>query len=761
MAGEMKRFVVGWALIGIFGCAAMAPWRASAAGTDPMDWPNWRGPQQNRISTEKGLVDHWDPKGGPGSNVLWTSEALAGRSSPITLRGKLYTIVRDKPGTADEGEKVICADAATGKPIWEHRSNVSLTEVPPERVGWSNVVADPETGRVYYQGVSGYFCCLEGDSGKVVWDRNLAEQFGTISTFGGRTNTPVVFEDTVLISAVLVDWGDADKWGGFAKPAHRFMCFDKATGELRWINGTSISPYDTNYGTPTLAVLNGQQALVFESGDGGVWALQPRTGQPIWHLIFSRAGANISPLVTADGKVYVGHAKENTVGTSMGTVAALDGTMTGDLKGKELWRKDGVMAGLSSPLLIGDRLYQLDDGAKLYIFDAKTGDEIARKALGTFIFGTPLYADGKFYLCTNSSQSYILKPSDDGVKVVQKIRLDEDAKECNGSPMVSHGRLYIPTGKYMYCVGEEGKKPEADPLPKMPEESAASQDQAPALAQVVPFDVILRPGDKQAYKVRVFNKRGQLLSTAAAKDVKFAVDGPGTIDADGTYHAPADKEHQCALVTCQIGDLKGSARVRVVPPLPWKWDFNAEKDVPLTWVGGRVRYMLKDLDGEKILAKKDLLPTPRDPKNKLGTRSTLFMGQSDLANYTIQGDVMLNGTVFELPDVGLVNSGYEMILRSRDKKLRAESWTSHDVRSSSVVPFEPKPSQWYTLKLKVVPEKDIAHVMGKIWERGQPEPDKWTVDFVDHSPNLHGSPGLFGKSEDAEIYLDNISVTPN
>ena len=254
-----------------------------------MDWPNWRGPQQNRMSTEKGLVDHWDPKGGPGSNVLWKSEALAGRSSPIALRGKLYTITRDKPGTADEGEKVVCADAATGKVLWEHRFNVSLTEVPPERVGWSNVVADPETGRIYAQGVSGYFCCLDGDSGKVIWDRNLAEQFGTISTFGGRTNTPVVFEDSVLISAVLVDWGDAEKWSGFARPAHRFMAFDKATGELRWINGTSISPYDTNYGTPTLAVLGGQQALVFESGDGGVWALQPRTGQPIWHLIFSRA----------------------------------------------------------------------------------------------------------------------------------------------------------------------------------------------------------------------------------------------------------------------------------------------------------------------------------------------------------------------------------------------------------------------------------------------------------------------------------------
>ena len=82
------------------------------------------------------------------------------------LRGKLYTIVRDKPDTANEGEKVVCADAATGKILWEHRFNVYLSDVPDTRIGWSSCVGDPETGRVYAQGVCGYFCCLEGDTGK-------------------------------------------------------------------------------------------------------------------------------------------------------------------------------------------------------------------------------------------------------------------------------------------------------------------------------------------------------------------------------------------------------------------------------------------------------------------------------------------------------------------------------------------------------------------------------------------------------------------
>ena len=155
-----------------------------------MDWPNWRGPQQNRQSTEKNLPDSWNPAGGEGSNSLWVREDLAGRSSPVVFQNRLYTIVRDKPATADEAEKVVCVDAATGKTIWEHRINMYLTDVPDERIGWSWPPVDPETGNVYVQGVCGYFCCLDGKTGKVIWDRSLHEEFGLISTYGGRTNVP-------------------------------------------------------------------------------------------------------------------------------------------------------------------------------------------------------------------------------------------------------------------------------------------------------------------------------------------------------------------------------------------------------------------------------------------------------------------------------------------------------------------------------------------------------------------------------------------
>src|SRR5580704_6368783 len=129
----------------------------------PMDWPNWRGPELNGVSRETGLVDRWTPE---GQNVLWKREDLGGRSTPICMRGKLYTLVRDHPDTDIEGEKVVCLDAATGKTIWENVFNVFLSDVPAPRVGWSSVVGDPETGNVFSLGVCGFLQCINGQTGK-------------------------------------------------------------------------------------------------------------------------------------------------------------------------------------------------------------------------------------------------------------------------------------------------------------------------------------------------------------------------------------------------------------------------------------------------------------------------------------------------------------------------------------------------------------------------------------------------------------------
>ncbi len=94
------------------------------------DWPYWRGPNFNGSAAASELPDDWDPEGGEGSNLLWVRDDIGGPCTPIVMDGKLYTIQRSEPGTAREGEKVVCLDAATGETLWENRYNVWLSDVP-------------------------------------------------------------------------------------------------------------------------------------------------------------------------------------------------------------------------------------------------------------------------------------------------------------------------------------------------------------------------------------------------------------------------------------------------------------------------------------------------------------------------------------------------------------------------------------------------------------------------------------------------------
>ena len=731
---------------------------------DPLDWPNWRGPEQNRVSRETGLIDHWDPTPESRENVLWTNPDGASISSPIVMRGKVYSIGRYKPGTRYEQEQVVCIDADSGKTLWRNPHNMFLAGVPAERIGWASVVGDPTTGRVYSYGTNGLLECLDGDSGKTIWSRSLPEEFGFLTVYGGRTNFPVVFDDLVIISAVDTGWGDR------AVPAHRFMAFDKNSGEVRWFNpGTTPKPEDTTFSTPTLTVLDGQMQLIEGSSDGSVWAFQPRTGQPIWHYKMSRRGLNVSPLVVGN-TIFMGQVEENLDNSTQGMLLAFKGGGTGDTTGKaDLWKMRGVMEGKSSPILVDGRVYACDDGGNLYIVDARNGKLVKKvKLLGTIVRGTPLYADGKIYLCTATGW-HCLKPTESGVEVIQKFRLPEEDNVI-GSPVVSHGKIYLPTGTQLYCLGKKDQKPAATAIPAPPaEEKPVGMDDKPAVVQVVPGDVLVTSGGKQQFRVRLFNDRGQFLRESEAK---FKLEGPGQIDNSGTYQAADDKAHTATILTATVGDVSGQARIRVVPPLPWKFDFQKiplapnpttkvmEGQPSITWIGLRYRHVIRELDGRKVMVKVNTIP--------LGTHSQGWMGPIDLHDYTIQADVRAttnNQSAPEsgTPDIGLTAQRYSLVLRGVDQQLRIVYWPPQwTTQFSKNVPFNWKPDVWYTMKFQASTDGDKAVLRGKVWPREEKEPAAWTVEVTDDMPNLIGSPGLIGDTTNkGEFYMDNIQVYPN
>ena len=749
-----------WASLGQTVSAAILVWTsilssptpaADAAKADPLDWPYWRGPEYNSISRETGLPDTINPEGGEGSNLLWKKPEFGGRSTPIVMNGKLYTILRAEPATPAEGERVVCIDAATGDLVWQSRHNVWSSDVPDTRVGWSSVCGDPETGRVYALGAAGLFECYEGDTGKIVWSIPLHEQFGLLSTYGGRTNFPIVHEDLVILASVIIGWGD------MAVPAHRFIAFKKDTGQVVWFVSTRLRPPDTIYSAPVLATIKGQRLLVAGASDGWVYALQPRTGKKVWEYQFSRRGLNLSPTVDGD-TVYVGHSEENPVGAKMGAVAAIKGDLSGNItQPGEIWKELEIGVGKSSILKLDDRLYLFDDSGKARVVEAATGAPIGTGrpiGLGTINIATPLAADGKIYHTEKNGRWYILTPDKEaGLARFQRgktMGTFPTGDECWASPVVSHGRLYILTTGALYCFEDKTKQHGATERPPAPEETPVAQDEKPAQLQVVPAEILMRPGEKQQFTARLFNANGQFLKETPAE---FSVVGDGPITAKGEYTAPDDAAHVAAYVTAKAANLTGKARIRIVPPLPWKFDFEGLKDPPITWVGARYRHVLREVDGSNVMVKITTIP--------LGTRSRASMGQSDLHDYTIQCDFKAQEAGIKQPDVGLMAQGYTLEVSGENNWIKLMSWIAHDKRHQKTLDFKLESNVWYTLKLRAETADGKAVLRGKIWKRDGKEPTDWTIELTDPVPNLKGAPGLFGNATNAELYLDNISVVPN
>ena len=237
---------------------ALAALAALPAGAT--DWPEWRGPNRDGASAETGLPSRWSPA---GEGLAWKAP-FGSRSTPVVFGNRLY-LWNPSVDTVKEREKVqerlLCLDADTGRVIWEKRFNVFHTDVPAHRVGWASPSVDPATGNIYAFGVDGHVHALDA-TGKVLWQRQLTEEFGEISTHGGRTVSPVIEGDLVIVSTLNSGWGDQ------SRGSNRYFAFDKATGAAVWISSPQSKHYDTNYSTPAVLTVDGRRLLVVGGSDG-------------------------------------------------------------------------------------------------------------------------------------------------------------------------------------------------------------------------------------------------------------------------------------------------------------------------------------------------------------------------------------------------------------------------------------------------------------------------------------------------------------
>src|SRR5437762_10636757 len=128
------------------------------------DWPHWRGPDLNGISTEKDWTTVW-PKEGP--TQLWKASVGTGFSSVAVAQGRLFTL-----GNQDETDTVFCFDAETGQAIWKHSYPCPLEPIYNEGGPGSTPTVD--NAKVFTVSKRGDLFCFDAATGRVVWQNDLA-----------------------------------------------------------------------------------------------------------------------------------------------------------------------------------------------------------------------------------------------------------------------------------------------------------------------------------------------------------------------------------------------------------------------------------------------------------------------------------------------------------------------------------------------------------------------------------------------------------
>ena len=716
----------------------------SSVGSSPAaDWPQWRGPNANGTSSETGLISTWSPT--TMENVVFKIPMTA-RSTPAVFDGRVCASAR-----ADgRYETIACYSAKDGAKLWERRFVVHNTTIPFSRVGWASVSGDPETGYLYAQDGDGQLNAFDR-AGKTVWQIRLGEEMGRSSGYGGRTHSPLIDGDAVLVSIVGASWGEQ------APLRQRYASLDKRTGKVQWVSTPSAATVEdfNNQANAVVGVIGGERLMIGGGADGWIYAIRAKTGDLVWSYRFSPRSLNASVTVR-EGIVYANQGDEPLEGGFMGQVIALDGSLKGDITttGRK-WNANAITTGFAAPLIDANRAYVVDNAGNLHALDATTGAKLYETNLGTIGRGSPTMADGKIFATEVNGNVHILKPLADKFETLSHVALkmpEGRHVEVWGSVAPAYGRLYLLTENFLYCLGDK-KAAYKGPAPgalatvmPWPKDLPAS-DQPLASIALYPAELSTKSGEKVALEVRGFDAQGRRVKAPPAV---FSVNGlPGGVDAGGVFTAEASAAPVAGKVMAKAGALEASARVRVFGALPWSEDFEGGK-VPGTWVGAG-RLAITDSPEGKFLSK--------GPVQTGLNRATVFIGPATMQGYTVESDVRATRKGRRMGDVGLINNGYTLDMQGVHQKLQIRSWAS-ELSFSKEEPFTIESDVWYRMKLVVEPGAAKTTVRGKVWTRGEPEPAAWTIEFEDAVVIQAGAPGIYGDSP-ADIAWDNLKVTSN
>jgi outer membrane protein assembly factor BamB len=400
----------------------------AAAGVAPAaDWPQWRGPNRNGISTETGLLKQW-PQGGP--KLLWQVKDLGGGySTPAVVGERLYVLANK--GLAEESVKAL--DAQDGKEIW----SVPIGKVgnPKQQPPYPGARSTPTLqGDVLYAlGSDGDLACLETATGKVRWKKNVRTDLGGKPGIWAYSESPLVDGDKVVCTP-----------GGTEAT---LAAFSKHTGDVVWkcpVPDGDVAAYASAIVVETGGIRQYVQLL-----QQGLVGVEAATGKFLWRYDkpVSKFQANIPTPVAGDGIVYAGSA-----GTGGGAIKLT--AKDGKVQVEQLYFDAKFPTAIGGAVKLGDFLYATT-GQAMVCLEFATGDvKWQAPALGP---ASLCFADGRLYLHGENGEVALVEPSPESYRERGRFTPPEQPKhtirgeKAWAYPVVANGRLYIHDLNCLWC----------------------------------------------------------------------------------------------------------------------------------------------------------------------------------------------------------------------------------------------------------------------------------------------------------------------
>jgi outer membrane protein assembly factor BamB len=407
------------------------------------DWPGFRGPTGQGRSRQTALPIEW---GGPDRrNVVWEAPLVGnGHASPIVWGDRIFVCTARWADTIDSNEErakvipehhVLCFDGADGKQIWDTVVQPGPWLRDDFRSGNVGGYAAPTPAtdgeRVYVVFGSSVIAALDLD-GRLVWRKEI-EPFTFDVTIG---SSPVLFRDTVILLCAMAKADDS-----------RLIAYDKSSGAIRWESRLPMTGFA--HSTPLLIDIGEKpQLVVVASGmsesSRGVQSFDPANGTLLW---WCRGAGDAASAAFGAGIVYSDSGRG-------GSGVAIDPSGSGDVSGSHVkWRIDQVPEGISSPVIVGERVYRLHRPNVLKCWRSTDGELLGAHRLEklTSTWASPIAdAAGRLYVAS-AGVSYVIRTDGD----FEILAVNDLGDPSDASAAVYGDKLIFVGSRSVYCIGSK------------------------------------------------------------------------------------------------------------------------------------------------------------------------------------------------------------------------------------------------------------------------------------------------------------------